>query len=689
MAKLFIKDNIKTNLFSTRDPIFPGSRFTVANNSTIAVKHQDRQFLSGLSLTADFQAAGRIKKTITAAVQTNYSGFNKKYINEAGIYDGGLALDEFAKNGADRGLVRPETYGMLTRYPQADSHESFIYNMLISYLKAKLSTNNLTEDEDLVVKTSPYVDSHCVIPLDQGSSDFTYEIELGSPVDGNLAHTGQFNIRNKDNYWSKPYVLHYNGTSIKAESFYLLHSMGRNVVSALNFDFEIKGADTPNMLIDPVNGREFATIDSTEVDWTDHETMWLWILDYVQLNRLEQAFAAAFETLGALAFQPLPPTAEACQWQQAQMTLTLARFSPTRARIRSNLSGEPYKVDSLADEFLISETASASQFLGASAICNYYMWYGLYTILQNESSEIEQWRNVYTSVHGVLQNLYSPAMRAMCISVATGKEFATCMTDNCAMFVDMSRMEVMPRITNIHPLDSTMPAELLVDHIPAPVSGAIVLGTFTDEYDTTSHLASVFRLPVSDDPYARFEETELLKIATVYRLFGYDTELVDVITDAPMSLWAANRECIPDPSKLLAYRRLRKDWIISDISPREGRKEVIDSIQTLTSGQAATVTIQQPTISFTEWRQRVRTLRPQVIVAKKSKKKEIRFKVNASVRMLDTTLMARPIAAVGKQDFRRETQQVPPVMPEEVRVEQGHAITAPGGVEASSDVTSA
>nr|WGM49138.1 coat protein [Umbelopsis dimorpha virus 1b] len=689
MARIFIRDNIKTNLFSSRDPIFPDGRFTVVNNSTINVNHDGRQFQSGLSLTADFQSAGRKKRMARTAVQTDYSGFNKKFITDAGVYDGVLALDEFAKVGADRGLVKPETYSVLTKFPQSDSHESFIYNMLISYLKARLSQGSMDDDERLIIKTSPYNDSHSVVALDQGMDDFTYEIDLGPPVTNDLFLQATFAIRSKDNYWSKPYVLYYNGTSTKAETFYLCHALGRNVSSDLNFDMNLKGVDTRQLLIDPINGRDYATIALDDIDWTDYESMWTWILDYVQVNRLEQAFAAAFELLGALAFQPMPPTLEACQWQESILTVTLADFSPTRARVRVNLLGEPYKIDALAEEFLVSETQSPTQFLGASAICNYYMWYGLYTILQNESMDMTCWTNVYTSVSGILQNLYSPVMRAMCISVATGKEYATCMNSNCAMYIDMSPLEDSRTIQGIRDLDGSVGNTVEINYIPAPVSGAIVLGTFTDAYDTTAHLASMYKLPSTNDPYMRFETDDILRIATVYRLFGYDTTIVDTISDETQTLWAANRECLPEPSKLLFERRRRRDWLIADITAREGRKEIIDSPQTLLSGIQSTVSIQQPTISYTAWRHRVKTLRPQALLGPRHKKKEIKFKVNAPVQMVETTLMARPISEKKKQGFISAPTQGPPVMPEETRVEEESVITAQAGAEGATDVNTA
>nr|WGM49125.1 coat protein [Umbelopsis ramanniana virus 8a] len=678
MAKVFIKDSVNTAFAVGRDPVIKDGRFTVVNNTVVDVNQGNRHYHSDLSLTADFQVAGRKKRGNRGTLSTDYAGYNRKYITEDGNYDGVAALEEFAKVSAEKGMMKPEVYTQLSKYTQADSHEAFLYNMLISWYKAKLYSDSQGVDDVLKVKTSAYNDSHVVVALDQSFDDHTYELDLGYPVDQTTIERADWVLRNKELYWSRPYVLTYNASNPKQEVFYLLHTLGRNDVTALNFDIEIRGLNAKDLLLDPLNGRDYLPADYSDLDWSNHHLMWSWIVDYVKINRVEQAFASAFELLGALAYQPCPPTMEAAAWQEAEFCVVLADFSPTRGRLRTNLSGEAFKPYALAEEFLLSEAEAPGQFMASSALCNYYMWMGLYALLYNEARTRTEWRTVFSSVADELQVLYTAEARAACISVATGKEFSTCLTESCGMYIDTSRMETTTRLNRILDLDGTIGDQIEIKYMPAPVSGGILLGTFSEQLLATEHLTGTFQLPLISDEPTPMGHSDIMKTCLVYRLFGFDCTLREMYSQQEYQTWAAARECVPEPGVLGLTDDVPRIWKIVDASPREGRRNVLPTVYELLSNTHAIVQVQKPTVKFNEWRKRTQTLKPQIRFV--NKKQAVTFKVNTPLRYNNTRMIARPVAQKAKQDFTKGSTSGPPVTPEVKRVIETDVTGAQSGV---------
>jgi len=238
-------------------------------------------YKADVKLRTDFQAAMLSKTSVTRKGHSDYSGMNRQYISEQGIFDPGMALSEFARSGLEKRVVRETTLSILTKQTQADSHEAFIYNMLITWVKAYLY--NLSGDTDgiLRIKRMPYTDSHIKIPIKGDIEEHMDEYELGPPIEFDDEFEINWDLRNATNYWNRPYVLHYNGTTREQENFYLLHVLGRNINTSLHCDVGIPGLDTSLLLLDPINGRESVPGIPTISNWTQHVKFWSWIMDYV------------------------------------------------------------------------------------------------------------------------------------------------------------------------------------------------------------------------------------------------------------------------------------------------------------------------------------------------------------------------------------------------------------------------
>jgi hypothetical protein len=258
----------------------------MVNNTIIRVRGCASDFNADLELRSDFQVAGKNKKAKNNLSYTNYTGYNKKFIDDNGEYDPFLATTEFAKLATDKRLFKDDTHAIIRSQAQADSHESFIYNMLISWGKALLYRMNKGQDDTFRVATYPYSDSHVDIALDASFTKHEYEITLGLPVNEALIDNHVWEYRRPTEYFKRPYVLYYNKQGLGQESFYLAHTLGRTNTSALNFDVDIVGIQTQSLTLEPIGGSEFLEIAIDDIPWDNPEMLWMYITEYVTMNRV-------------------------------------------------------------------------------------------------------------------------------------------------------------------------------------------------------------------------------------------------------------------------------------------------------------------------------------------------------------------------------------------------------------------
>jgi len=440
--------------------------------------------------------------------------------------------------------------------------------------------------------------------------------------------------------------------------------MGRTRTSGLNFDIEIPGIESRALLLDPVNGPNHLPANYLEIPWHEPETIWSWIMDYVLLNRLEQSFASAFEALGCMAVQPCWSSLEACQWQAAQLVLVLGQFSPTRARIRSTLTGEYYNPNAGARDFMFHEVTAKTHFLVASAMTNYYMWYGAYSLLHNEARSRSVWQTVFTSTAGQLGILKSPLMRAATVSVVTGREYASSMSYGCGVYLDTSAMQDVVKLGPVVSPDGSVSEIVNIDALYAPVSGCLMLGTYAGDLDTLEHLKSIQRMPHGKYLEEHLTTEQLTVLANTYRLYGHDVVFKNVMTGAEVIAWASSRECIIEPASIGFDTQLPGTLKPIINVPREGRRHVLPTIGSLMSADNAALTISMPTISVNRWQHRRTQLKPYMSLTKKAK--EAKFLIKAPMSYSPVTFTAKPLAGPDKTGFHLEPGVPTPSKPEGV-----------------------
>lgn len=648
MSSAFVSANTSVNFTQDYRPRIAEGRFTLVNNTLITVTKDGRHYESDLSLAADFSVTGANKRMQSLPGYSDYSGINRQFMSVEGVFDTGAALAEFARSGIEKRLIKEDTISILTRQTKADSHEAFLMNMLISWLKADTYRNCNGKEMEFKVRACGYESSHAKFNYTGIEKDSFIECELGPPV-GSDSMRIDWALRTSQNYWDRPYVLHYNASGEGQEKFYLMHTLGRDRTDNLNFEININGIDTSLLALDPLNGDGKLPADIDNIPWDKADILWEWIMDYVHLNRLQQQFAAAFEVLGAIAYQPQWSSLEACVWQKAQIVVVLAEFSPTRARIRGSLEGEPFIPSAMSQEFSLREGKAPNTYLMSSALMNYYMWYGYYTLIHNEAASRVEWATAFTSVARDLHVLKTPLGRAAAVSAISGKEVDTCMSHGCGMYIDTSLMSKAKTIGPVTALDESVSELTQIDAIYAPVSGCLGLGTMTSEYETTLHLTGMSSLPNGGSRGAMMEPKEVLQVATVYRLFGYDCDVTNSHTGEYAKPWAPARDCIIEGASICGLEGSRKHFDVEYAERRRGRSNVIPQPLELLEGSAAIVQIQRPAIRMSDYGERVRPARPFIQIRRS--KVETKFYIKSAFSYAPDVFRARGIKMDKKAGF--------------------------------------
>jgi hypothetical protein len=335
----FIRSVVDFTYKRALEPRISQGQFSILNSITATVTNKIGTFHSNIDALVDFQCTGLKVRTFVTDTTTSYAGYNKKYIRDDGTYDPIPAFEEFAKNPVGRKISKEDASAIIKGMVMEDCHEPFIYNMLVSWYKAKLYKDTHAVGDLLILKQSGLSDAH-VKQQYYGEPDHTKELQMGHPNPNKSEVT--LNFRGMVNYWEYPYVLRYSTGSKEQTGFYLSHLNGREGNTGLNVDITLPGIDTSLLCLDPVGLHEYMSGSYFEdIPWTKPELLWSWIMDYVQLNRVEHAFAAAFEMLGSLSMQPINTYHEGVMWHEMETQAVFGAFRPTRGKVRTNLEGKP------------------------------------------------------------------------------------------------------------------------------------------------------------------------------------------------------------------------------------------------------------------------------------------------------------------------------------------------------------
>jgi hypothetical protein len=683
-------DNV-ANLYETRnlEVSLDGTRFSLINRTTASVQDGLGETKVDLRLRTQFQGLYRPKRTVVDANFSDLSGINAKYFDDCGVYQNEVAMSDFLSTDVGKRVINKEQIESVINQSVTDNHTPFLINMLQSYFKAyffSVSTERGNENEEhdayFMADFSSYKDSHVTIDH-RISAQTSAVIDLGPPSNKG----GSLNDRNAANYFSKPYVVAYNANYADKEAFYIAHLHGRDRGSALNFEFPVGGIDVSTILLDRLMPfSDSISGDPGSVNWTLAPLMWDWICDYVQVNRLEQQFAAAFELVTSLVFQPDPSTQEACAWLKAEAVIVTSAFKPTRARLRNNLTGVARTTDADLEGHLINVRTSPPSRLIRAAIMNYYMWYGLYAIIKDSAQSYDRWLDVFTSQTDVLENLYAPHMRAFAIANVTGQEVPTFMTTGCAFYYDFTNMSRLEDIIVHERHDRATEMSIKLEAIYAPVSGSLLLGTFTGDLPAVQHVKSLLSFTgrgLSDEQYTH---EELVMLATIYRLSGNEVTFRDEQALRDFTPWCNVNECIPEPAAIGKMRTQHMPIYPLYSDPRPGRSFVIAQVQQVVRAGTIKMTIGRPSIEPIKYRTAQTPLK--VYYQPKPRKPFVMHgKVDARFSAVKAKFTARPLRS-DEKGFQVAKHSIPVQVPEGTPVitrpeEFGLTATAPMDTKSS------
>ncbi|AZT88646.1 capsid protein [Hortaea werneckii totivirus 1] len=666
MFSKFLRDFMSFRFDENFSPVFSQGHFSLTNSTTVTIKHGNLVTNSNLESTSDFEICGTHYETYREGMTTDYNGYNARYIRDDGTFDPVSAADEFSKRSVEKKFYRDEQLAFMLKHTISDSHESFIFNMLVSWYKSILYNMCNGADDTFTVNYSPYHDSHVEIPHFGNVTNGTEDIELDFPVDDERL-TEQVNlmeVRHRENYFSKPYVFYHSSQAKGQAEFYYSHLAGRKKSSQLNVDVDLPGVDCSQLLIDMVGGGTAIQADFDQIPWSKSETIWEWIIDYVRLNRVEHAFAAAFETMGYMVTTPMGSYQESQMWNGTVMKLHMAAFSPTRARFKNTLEGDAYVESTAPYDFVIAESPSPKDFLVYASMMNYASWMGLYIALDDYSRVLDDWRNAFVASNDNTRVLMTPFGKAAMASIVLGKEVPTMANRSCWISTNLSRVGEVRVVESSKVIQAGHRARFDTTKLHPYVSGSLFLGSVVKDFPQYRHLSASNNVYVNDN--LTLEQEEALVLANAYRMAGHEIVALDPVSRREFQSYANVRECVVDPTPYLNLTIDTSPIILTDSQMREGRSYPLPHVKTLLDSTVE-VAINRPTIGASEYRRAARVLRNAVKI--KRQRRDMHFRVSAP-HMADfkrNFSFQKP----GKQDFRsEEVHQAPGLTQASARMER-------------------
>jgi hypothetical protein len=673
----FIRDLVDFIYQRAYEPKFIGGRFAVLNKLMVTVSNRIGTFHSNVESLVNFQVTGYKTQVFQHDTTTNYTGYNKKYMRDDGTFDPLMAFEDYSKNPMGKKLTKEESQSIIKSLITEDSHEEFIYNMLVSWYKAKLYKDSGSKDKILKITQSGFEDTHVKLNY-FGEENAVHEIPLeepySSPVEATIAW------RTFSNYWDYPYVLKYTAGSVQQSAFYYAHLFGRLGQSALNVDIPLVGIDTALLVLDPVGGEQHSVASFDLIPWDKPEILWQWTMDYVRLNRVEHAFAAAFEMLGSLSSQPMQTYHESIVWEDLRTEVVLAKFQPTRAKIRTNLEGEPYSESNEADEFLVNTASHPQQFLMDCAIYNYMFWTGLPALVHAASLDYGDWYDVFQGGHQYLSILQTPHAKAAVVSTLFDKDIPT--NANSSAYIAYHLSDMDPRKARLKVKEPGYPEVLELKSVVPFVSGALLAGTVSSSLPLTHHLRQ--DNPVEFHKGGYTDETSALTLANAYRLFGYDVDVARAKQATIFSCYANVKDWFLAPQDFYSETLVDDRLSLVNVRIRQHKQDILPNYNSFRAAGVTVVSFSVPSLEAVFFDQRTRPLVTRLMLEPRSTKVE--FKVKAGMAFLRQAIQVRPVARGSMPDFQVVRTKSAPQNPVAADRATTHIEIAAGAVPFASAV---
>nr|WAK73606.1 capsid protein [Phytophthora palustris toti-like virus 3-1] len=620
MSKSFTNVLFKESFVKSFGPDFAHGLFGVQTKGRMTMRVGEDSYVNNYRPNTYFRMVGLKTDVRFDIAHTDYSGFNSKLINGDGSYNGEAALTEYARTAPEKRLLTAsaalDTYTTGVR----DSHEAFLYNMCISWMHALLYKHSGGKDKKFVMKNPVYSDSHGSMAASEYLTAEEITIEVGPPAPAAMAEA-DFTPRQDGMYWGRPYVVRYPKHSAAQEVFYLSHIVGREHATPIHGDVVIPGLDPELIYLERTSGSGGIHMNPLTVDWGKPEEMWLWIKQYVEVNRLHSQFAAVLETYLSVLVQPVWSNVESHVWEKTILEVRLGAFNPTRAMIRLNLDGLPYTPYAAAHEVYEDNVNNINMTILQAGVANYLRLLGTYATYDYNKPDLPDKRSFFLETDSDTTMFESPESRAAAISVITGQEVVTCMTQGAHSLLNLEELQYVTEVT----FGPNGVGRHYIDKICSPVTGALVLGMCNSEIPAVAHLAG-HHVIEGAQALSGIENDKALAFAQGMRILGCDMEYRSNYTRGLFRTWTPVKEWVLLHGYWSDWKFARVVSQLDEIVERPNSHGPHPEINDLVAGKSVTITYTAPALSPVKYGT---TTQLSLAYYKQKPQSKLKFKVRA------------------------------------------------------------
>jgi hypothetical protein len=243
------------------------------------------------------------------------------------------------------------------------------------------------------------------------------------------------------------------------------------------------------------------------------------------------------------------------------------------------------------------------------------------------------------------------------------------------MYIDTSVMAKTRKLAHTAPGRSGTTAEVIIDGIYAPVSGSLMLGSYSGELEAIQHLKGIQAIEFRGTRTATYSTVELTKISNIYRLFGHNITIFDSLTNEAKVPWAAVNECVIEPCSIAFDCTKVRAYTLGWSDQREGRCVPLPALGSLGQEGSLKMVIQKPSIELIKFRTAQTPVTTYTTI--KRDKLPVPIMIKSAYSYKPGVFKARKGIRYQQSDFRSEGRQAPPDIPEGPQVTEVVQTTVP------------
>lgn len=562
------------------------------------------------------------KRVVMVGSHTDYSGIDKEIIQS----DGQLCIDTgISKMVAANMVPRNAALSISNSFAvtgMADSHVSFIYNMLVSWAKAVVyeanQQNGIEQPADQVrVMRRNYQDRHITVTKYEGEQALTdVYINLDKPNDKVLGpmHRYKTNVGRDDDINIRPDVVILPDGNEHDMHFYVTHLLGREEESAFNFEAPIEGIDSINRVsfIYPAYMGTL-TLRKDQYDksyYVQARLIWDLIIRYVSVNRVERQLGAAYQALSDCMYRALPDVAEGFAMREAWTNIYLPKPAYSRGKIPVSVQGDPYVSPSDSHLLTLTEYDKPIKYLILGGIMNYYASAGQYVAALHLRKSYPGLDYAYGYMCAKIPALTRPGTALSAArNIATGRIPPHMNYQQTGVVYDIrGYFRYEGQIHSV--VEENLKSEEFVDYEfdgdrlitgtkhypPVPLYG--LYGLIRGDMRHVDHLRS--NVEFTFKRTTRLTERELMVVANIYRLAEYNVKVEHAESGKIKQPWTSLDSPAINPMQVAGKWNRENIYYLEAISQRKNPRLQMPDPARGTIGQSISMTVSNLDIAITK-----------------------------------------------------------------------------------------